>query len=382
MLDDLLIDRRRLTRKRQNSVDGTGILPAGARAATEIVDVHASPTNVLSTLCVPENKIAGHQGKRQVKGKVDLIKAAQVVNEYNESLPIGFPKLSIRPGCESDLKVAYEVLRNDGKGCYDGRDPYGIRAGEEVLDLGSNIGVSCHWFLRQGARKVTCIEPAEMEKPNGIWHQLVINCGDFKQVDLRNIGVSSQNEVAAFNDHDETKAGGSRSCKAKHDTYIGHIAKNVRVYDVRFETLESIMRTCNPHVIKCDVEGSDFEAFMVSDGFKFGRARLIMLETSSARARRESTGWHKLASVIKTLLEAGFKHAKFPAALYKRKHWVREECSGFVKNRDDIICFWRNRYDEKGKEVLRKTSRKTLKRWRKFRRFAKTLSKQEAMACA
>ena len=187
-------------------------------------------------------------------------------------------------------------------------------------------------------------------------------------------------EVAPFSDHDDSKAGGSRSCKADYDTYRLPMAKRRKVYDVQFETLESIMSTCDPRVLKVDVEGSDFEAFKVSDSFKFGRVRLILLETSTARARRESHGWKKLASVIKTLLEAGFDYAKFPAALFQRKHWVREQCSSFVRNRDDIICFWRSGSDERGEAVLRTASRKSLSDWSLFRNFAEILRDQEYMA--
>lgn len=363
MGDDFLIDWHRL-------------YPGGRRRGA----VEDPERNALSGFCAPAKTVTGHEVKGRVKASVDLEKAAEVLNDYNESLPPRFPKLSLRPGYDSDLKVAYEVLRGDRRGCYDGGEPYGIRAGEEVLDLGANIGVSCHKFLRQGAAKVTCVEPAERGKENGIWQQLVRNCGEFEEVVLRNIGVSSVNETAPFNDHDETKAGGSRSCKATHDIYVGAMAKKLKVYDAEFESLESIMSTCEPHVIKCDVEGSDFEAFRVSGSFKFGRVRLIMLETSSARARRESNGWRNLASVIKTLVQAGFDYAKFPAALFKRKHWIRRECSRFVRNRDDIICFWRSESDEKGKALLGRTSRKRLDEWSKFRRFAEILSGQEEMA--
>jgi FkbM family methyltransferase len=304
------------------------------------------------------------------RGTCNLNEARRVLDSYNswsgEKRPHDLGRLETRPHGTvqetGDLKIISEICKKTNA-VYTKREPFRCRKGDRVLDCGANIGASAHRFTVDGASHVTCVEPG-----NGVLPQLRRNVGNCSQVSIEPLAISRTSGSLTFHDHDATRAGPSRSCLEEHDGYTGSFANGVKPYPVTSVPLDAMIK--DHTVLKIDIEGADFDAFEgLPHGYDFEQIRVIMLETSSARSRKQGKSWRGLYRVFKKARKAGFEYAQVPAALFKAKHWSTATAGKFIKGRDDMVYLYKPRADrDPGNVHFTPKKRKKLVAWKRFKK--------------
>ena len=135
-----------------------------------------------------------------------------------------------------------------------------------VLDVGSNIGMSCLLFLKRGAKNIICIEPEPQNFE--LLNLNVKNNNAGNRVKLVNIAVSDKPEILYF-----TGTGG---------TAFAEVYKGNNKISVKADTLDNVLLSLgNPKIdiLKMDIEGYEVKALS-----KFNRLKdikQVIVETHS-----------------------------------------------------------------------------------------------------
>lgn len=161
-----------------------------------------------------------------------------------------------------------------------------------VYDLGSNIGVFTKWVLNQGnVKHIYAFEPtpelvklaAKTFSPN-------------PNVTIFDKAISGTNTIAKFQTFSNSVSNTLRDFEGKNETYIDAI-------DVECVNLEEFISTNDllfPTIIKCDIEGAEYDFLdNTSDEF-LSKVKIIILEYHENYK-------NEIWDVIKKFLSLGFK---------------------------------------------------------------------------
>lgn len=174
----------------------------------------------------------------KVKGDVEA-----VWNEkYHLWLRPGTDDLAVAKGMNSHVKI--DIQHHD-----------------TILELGGNIGAFTCWALRKGA---ACVIAVEADPDNfGMWMKNIIS-NDFTPLQAKcfPVAVTGRPDAKRVTLYRTTEGGKGRHSIIPHKTYMPMAVPAMSINQI-FDECAHLAHM--PSLIKCDIEGAEFEVFGVAN---------------------------------------------------------------------------------------------------------------------
>jgi len=137
-----------------------------------------------------------------------------------------------------------EITLKDVKSEY--KKLYPFCKDKTILDMGANIGIFTHYALENGAKKVICYEPEEIN------YSILLN-QNFKQVELHNVAITQSDSFIML--YSTPIKEGKKISTDNHSIkqIRGRTAKQVESLNFRKQ-----LDLHQPDILKVDIEGAEF----------------------------------------------------------------------------------------------------------------------------
>lgn len=189
-----------------------------------------------------------------------------------------------------------------------------------VLDIGGNIGAAAEFFLDKGAKRVVSYEP----DPD--------NVAVFNRNMQRSIaqGLVMIHRAAVAKDDGRvmlyTNNGPNKACHSVVPK------RGYSVIDVPAVSLESVLDTYRPTVIKCDIEGGEYGLpWELLESPRYAHVRVVVIEVHTQKPEWRT---HQAPALMALMTVLGFTQvtsvsSEFKSGWPKRVIWRRggEQCS-------------------------------------------------------
>ncbi len=194
-----------------------------------------------------------------------------------------------------------------------------IEDGDIVVDIGGNIGLFSYYSLCNGASKIYCFEPGK-ETCAAIKE----NFGDFENLVIENVAVTSLDGIVDFIYNPESTIGSSAIEKEK-DWKFSTNNNKIKVKSINFYNYSKEKSINKIDFLKIDCEGAEYEILdSIPDDFFINSINKLTVEY------HENTG--QLKRHIDRLINLGFE--------------IKFKSADDIKNKFGIFYGWNNNYEK------------------------------------